>query len=225
MQPEKNDNFSKYICHTCWNHINNFHTFYNNVELIYKQLNTTQQFVSVNIPIDIKAEILNEIDFDNDQKYEQKIDFIDMFNETEVISNKIESDTHHESDMLNDLSLSTSPPPATANKLLKSSKKSYRKKKIIKQIDDSIDIEIRNKKIQKRSEEDEKIRNFYNLKCDVCGHVSLTFIQLRAHYRIQHNIRRGYVKCCNRKMVHRGALQEHILWHLNPDTFKYIHAN
>lgn len=121
-----------------------------------------------------------------------------------------------------DYDLEPSDSSSTEDKPPKLAIKRGRKRKIASIIDPAlaaIQTELKEQKSKERSEEDEKLRNFYNLKCEVCGVILLTFIELRAHYRTVHSIRRGYVKCCKRKMVNRGALQEHMFWHLNPDAF------
>lgn len=126
-------------------------------------------------------------------------------------------------DMDMDYDLESVASSSTDDKPLKLPLKRGRKKKNMPIMDpelEAVQTELKAQKFKERADEDEKLRNFYNLKCEVCGAISLTFIELRAHYRTVHSISRGYVKCCKRKMVNRGALQEHMFWHLNPDAFR-----
>lgn len=71
------------------------------------------------------------------------------------------------------------------------------------------------KKIQ---DENNKIREFFNLKCEICLRMFDSFAKLRAHYRIEHDVY-GYVICCKKKIYRRCFLLEHIDWHTNPAAF------
>lgn len=69
---------------------------------------------------------------------------------------------------------------------------------------------------------DKKIRDFFELQCELCGIKSITFRDVKEHYRIEHNQDRGYVSCCKRKFFRRGTLLDHLSWHLNPNDFRLV---
>lgn len=68
--------------------------------------------------------------------------------------------------------------------------------------------------------DDERIRDFFDLKCELCANRSSTFRDVKQHYRVEHGKERGFVTCCKRKFFRRGTLLDHLSWHLNPDDFR-----
>lgn len=60
----------------------------------------------------------------------------------------------------------------------------------------------------------------FNMKCDFCDTVFDGIKTARPHYLKQHNIRFGYIKCCNIKLRHNQIVLDHIQWHIDPDTFR-----
>lgn len=74
-------------------------------------------------------------------------------------------------------------------------------------------------KSQKINEENELIREYFDMHCELCSHMFQTFLDARAHYRKLHNIT-GYLKCCSIKAYRRCKILEHINYHMNPNIFK-----
>lgn len=75
-----------------------------------------------------------------------------------------------------------------------------------------------------REREDEKIRQFYKMFCDLCTSAEFqTFAEAINHYRECHAVR-GYLVCCNAKIRRRAFLIDHIVKHRNPDMFRYVAA-
>lgn len=189
---DKNDSFSNNICRICWSKVDSFHQFYIEVKLTHDNLNST---ISANT-IDVKSEFSGEVEVN---------DFLNT--EEPTLSDDEEASQHS----------STSPEPVVIHK------KRGRKKKSITTVS-AVEIQetesTKQEEANKRNEEDQRIREFYNLKCDLCSNKSDTFIEVRAHYRIEHKQRRGYLSCCNRKFFYRGEILEHMHWHLNPEAFK-----
>lgn len=69
--------------------------------------------------------------------------------------------------------------------------------------------------------------NFYmtpiDMTCDMDG-CTTEFTSLsnaRAHYSNVHNSN-GYIKCCDMKLRFQIDLKDHISWHKNPASFRYI---
>ncbi|XP_073829580.1 zinc finger Y-chromosomal protein-like [Musca autumnalis] len=59
-----------------------------------------------------------------------------------------------------------------------------------------------------------------SLECVMCSIKTTTFALLRTHFRIHHPNEKCYVTCCERKFSKRFDIYEHILVHLDPQTFK-----
>lgn len=78
---------------------------------------------------------------------------------------------------------------------------------------------VKSQHAQKMIEQDNRIREYFDMQCDFCEHRFLTFLEARAHYREVHNIT-GYLKCCGVKIFRRGKLIEHINYHINPNEFQ-----
>lgn len=67
--------------------------------------------------------------------------------------------------------------------------------------------------------EDEQIRNFCGLKCELCPEQFETFADTKAHYRKIHK-QPGYIICCDKKIFKRFIIVQHIMKHVNPEAFK-----
>lgn len=63
------------------------------------------------------------------------------------------------------------------------------------------------------------IQNFYEMTCDLCGHVAQNLNSLRSHFRVTHG--QGiYIKCCKKKLSRKWAMIDHITVHTNPTAFR-----
>lgn len=78
--------------------------------------------------------------------------------------------------------------------------------------------EYRSKPKEAIEEEDRLILNYFKFICELCQISTETFIDLRKHFREQHN-QKGYHRCCNKKLFKRCHLLEHIQVHLNPHLY------
>lgn len=58
----------------------------------------------------------------------------------------------------------------------------------------------------------------YKLSCDLCAEPLASFSDLMRHFKHIHN-QQGYLKCCNKKIVKKCWMIEHMQVHRNPDTF------
>lgn len=86
----------------------------------------------------------------------------------------------------------------------------------------SLEIKPKLSKEEKNNQillEDEQIRNYCGLKCEICSEHFETFTDTIAHYRKVHN-QRGYIICCDKKMFKRFMIVQHIMKHINPEAFK-----
>lgn len=66
------------------------------------------------------------------------------------------------------------------------------------------------------------IPDYFDMKCELCEGVTFSDLtQAKSHYFQEHNIVRGYIKCCELKIKNFSELQEHIKWHSDPEIFRY----
>ncbi|XP_050101601.1 transcription factor grauzone-like [Anopheles aquasalis] len=68
-------------------------------------------------------------------------------------------------------------------------------------------------------EEDERLKQFYSMTCEICSVQLKSFLLLQRHCREVHN-QRGYVECCDRKFYRRFKLIDHLSLHTTPDAFR-----
>lgn len=73
-----------------------------------------------------------------------------------------------------------------------------------------------------RAQQDAKIREFFDLKCNICSSGDdkfQTFKEFKKHYSSVHKTN-GYLKCCGRTLHLRCNVLEHLQYHLNPDAYR-----
>ncbi|XP_058120020.1 zinc finger protein OZF-like [Anopheles ziemanni] len=85
-----------------------------------------------------------------------------------------------------------------------------RKRSIGKAIDEKKPVR---KKFCATDETNRRLREFYDMKCEICGQQQDSFTTLKIHYHQQHNTR-GYIKCCGRMFNSRYRLLEHLSYHV-----------
>ncbi|XP_052872910.1 zinc finger protein 1 homolog [Anopheles cruzii] len=75
-------------------------------------------------------------------------------------------------------------------------------------------VTIDKRKRQNFTEEDEqRLKDFYKLVCEICATVSDSFSDLLAHYRKEHNTE-GFVRCCDAKFKFKTMALQHVDGHL-----------
>lgn len=62
--------------------------------------------------------------------------------------------------------------------------------------------------------DDEKIREFASMFCEICLMPLESMANATAHYKKKHNVK-GFLKCCGRKFTQRYRLVDHVNTHLN----------
>lgn len=62
-------------------------------------------------------------------------------------------------------------------------------------------------------EGEQKIRNYVDVRCHVCGEEYLTFHRLKKHVKKNHAGEQGFLVCCNKKFTRRYELIEHLEKH------------
>lgn len=63
---------------------------------------------------------------------------------------------------------------------------------------------------------------YFNMKCDHCDEIFKSLPEAQYHYMHVHDIADGYVKCCGHTFKKNLNINGHVLYHLNPDIFKYV---
>lgn len=69
-----------------------------------------------------------------------------------------------------------------------------------------------------KSEIEQQLLQHYSLACDLCSQPLTGFSELLRHFKNIHN-QPGYLRCCNKKIMKKCWMIEHIQVHLNPDAF------
>lgn len=65
----------------------------------------------------------------------------------------------------------------------------------------------------------------FDMSCDCCKTTFQTFQDAIRHYKMKHkNQARGYVKCCSMKLSQNSHFNSHIVYHLNPDVYKWVNT-
>lgn len=67
---------------------------------------------------------------------------------------------------------------------------------------------------------EEKNAPKFDTTCDICSIDLKTLAKAIPHYKNQHDIDDGYIKCCGRKFKQAQMVRDHIKWHNNPSIFK-----
>lgn len=83
----------------------------------------------------------------------------------------------------------------------------------------SLKVETNQKLKNNVPTEDQLIKDYAFMNCDLCSFQFESFAQAKRHYSSQHNVS-GYLFCCKRKYRNRIKLLDHVKTHSKPDEFK-----
>lgn len=64
------------------------------------------------------------------------------------------------------------------------------------------------------------LSKFFNMACDLCDAILLSYRDTNLHYREVHDLDKGYLICCSKKFFRLQHMLQHCEWHMNPDRFK-----
>lgn len=72
--------------------------------------------------------------------------------------------------------------------------------------------------------ENQTIREYFRMNCDVCNEQFENFLDIKTHFRQKHKST-GYLTCCGKRFFRRGGLLDHISRHVNPNKFKCVYRS
>lgn len=194
LQMKLNNEYSRtMICMRCWNVLNEFHSLYIKVETAHEELK--EKLLKNEI---ILNECLEESVIEpNDTGGDNSMDGFDSLPSVDDVKEmKIEMESVIPLKQLS-VKMVRLPLPqveTTPNPIRKSK--------------------------SKRIEDEEKISEFFDLRCAECAIAFPTFAKLKFHQKAVHNHKEGFVYCCNKKLNRRAKLVEHMNFHLNPELLR-----
>ncbi|XP_035787906.1 zinc finger protein 845-like [Anopheles albimanus] len=87
---------------------------------------------------------------------------------------------------------------------------------IVEEKKESVEVlnEVHDPTVQGKThnQEDDLIRAYYDMKCEICSTELDTFAKLQRHFKKEHS-ERGYVRCCEKVLTKRSQVLEHIRMH------------
>lgn len=73
--------------------------------------------------------------------------------------------------------------------------------------------------LEQLKRDDELIRRFVPMICDLCGTAFETFGEAKQHHQLVH-AQKGYVECCGKRFFIKNLAVQHCRWHLDPRQFE-----
>ncbi|XP_067634182.1 transcription factor grauzone-like isoform X2 [Eurosta solidaginis] len=74
--------------------------------------------------------------------------------------------------------------------------------------------------VKSKQEDDEMVKKYIQMNCELCAYVSEDYPTLRKHFRLQHSSTKAFIRCCNKKLFHRLEIIHHAYKHHDPEFFK-----
>uniref|UniRef100_A0A336KZR7 CSON001156 protein n=1 Tax=Culicoides sonorensis TaxID=179676 RepID=A0A336KZR7_CULSO len=93
-------------------------------------------------------------------------------------------------------------------------------RKKIKEENEIIQSDEKEKNCDNIETEDQQIADFYSLSCSDCDEKFNKFALYKSHMMKKHNIPRPMIICCNIRLTKRCRLYEHMIYHVDPDQWK-----
>lgn len=69
-------------------------------------------------------------------------------------------------------------------------------------------------------EHNDRMLEFFDMKCELCECKFTTLKHAKLHYFDAHKISDGYLKCCNFKFETNRKINDHVRYHLDPESFR-----
>ncbi|XP_065363944.1 transcription factor grauzone-like isoform X2 [Calliphora vicina] len=248
IEIKHNDIVSTIICQDCYDHLEEFHRF--SQQVAEKQLTLRNEFLDVNLKKEFNFDD-NDDAWDNDD-HEDKIDPkettqemtincpISMFKDETDDDEKDEQEMptedlmdtvicNNEKDIIAPDSVAVNDDDYIPDQIssddddvplikLKSTKKTSQKRKRKKAPAKPREIKEKKPAKKKLSAQDEVAMSI-DLVCDICQTRVETWKALREHFLLAHT-KTPYIKCCDIVYRKPRELIEHLEWHKNPDMFR-----
>lgn len=216
------------ICVTCWEQSKAFNRFYRHVQekhLNYlinrddeQQSNIVQQSVFVESLQGVKTEQC-------DDEIEPLSETVDYPYDVNDADNANETDDVDDPDFDDDLDFRAKPSKPTKRKRHTKSSGGNRRKSVKRE---AIEVNECAAETSEATQPDadfpqeliEKMLTVFDMGCDFCNHSFESWADARAHYPREHNLLKGYLKCCNKKYRIRSSIIDHIKYHIDPTEFQ-----
>lgn len=197
----KIDELSQYpdaICGGCWDAAKAFDTFFKRVQEAHLNYLANANTDIIVQPLEqIKAEYHDESDGDDADQWQ-----------TDMECDDLPDDTKSSTKMAKAAAAKRARSHAKADKPAKKRRKG-------KSADDA-DTSV----AEFAPELQAKMVQWFTMSCDLCEQPFDSWSAARTHYPRTHNVANGYLKCCGKKFANKGAISDHIQYHIDPSTFQ-----
>lgn len=209
-QISADDAVSSVICVPCWTVIRDFHLYCCKVTTAQRDLLTDvifvkHQTISSNIP-SLYGSGLELLTFTSDSECR-----LDKSGDQPECKVEIHSDASNATDSDTPLLECNPEEPKSSEK-----KRKHVDLSVKRSTDTAKSTNKQNYKL-----ENEQIRQFCTMACELCTESFDSFRTALRHYRECHS-HKGYLVCCDQKFFKRFKVVEHIQKHLNPEAFRYV---
>ncbi|XP_031629987.1 transcription factor grauzone-like [Contarinia nasturtii] len=63
-------------------------------------------------------------------------------------------------------------------------------------------------------------KQLFDMSCDLCPTIFETLYEAQEHYAKEHKNPRGYIKCCNQRLIYPCFVLKHLERHINPNKYR-----
>ncbi|EAT39677.1 AAEL008544-PA [Aedes aegypti] len=196
------------ICELCWQKVDQFHRYYEEVKQLHDQLAQPNTVFIKQEQIEFEVEFLSDPQNQIDQKVEAGQHEVD-----DGISDRgIESDivVEQESLFCEETKVEIQEEQNELSMKANSKGKTITKREMVRKR-----VELLN---QKRQKQDDFIKQHKPYECEECPMKFEGFIAFRRHMQAAHG--KSYIVCCNVKFSNQNVLHQHVQKVFNPETFK-----
>ncbi|KAJ6633995.1 Transcription factor grauzone [Pseudolycoriella hygida] len=204
----KYDGYSEYLCEICWINTKTFHNFYKRVERRQKNFSHLAKVETHSIKEEPSDDPMLESDlilFKNEVTDPPVTEF-----QLPKESDDLKPDPNEHVKMEIDIGDTS----VTENSTIASNPIEFEEERDLDEFNQNGDFSGMTVK-----EKNEKIREFFDMSCQICSETFETFGKIKKHYRTAHTVA-GYVHCCGRKFHGFSRALNHIFHHLNPDAYR-----
>lgn len=199
------------ICACCWHVTIEFHAYYSKIKSLWDK--ESLNLIEIKIEMNVEP---NEVSFNTSNDF-YTLDQVKLESTLQALDNNIgDKNDFLASDKVSESESIESDEPTAKSKRTRS-KRTTKQKLSKMQLKSNVESDQKRVKLDI---EDQQIREYFKMDCDVCGDHFETFVEIKNHYKDKHQAV-GYLTCCGKKFVRRGGCLSHISRHVNPDLFKY----